>query len=284
MTRLLELETYGTQERRIFAKIEGDNPTGSTKERFVGYRIKELERSGELEKGTTIVEASSGNTGIALAKVGQELGYRVIICVADSIAEEKKKRIRNYGAELREFDNSEDPNAEINAAIELGKEYFFFNQIETPHNPESYYHTLGKEVVEQLRGTTIDHFVAGVGTGGSLIGLARRLREDHNPQLKIFAAGALVHPTKIEGLHPGHIRGDFRIWKERPYNFEEDYILIPDEEAIKHAIELQRTENLSVGPSSGAVLATALRLNLKGNTLLLFADSGDRYQELYHSF
>ncbi len=287
-TRLIELENYSKEQVRFYAKIEADNPTGSMKDRMVGAVLDILENKKELQHAMTIVEASSGNTGIALAKVGVERGYSVVICTPDSNVPEKRKLMRQYGADVREFNTQIDTEADINAARELGKQkgWYFFNQFENPYHTQAYYNSFGAEIIEQLKemNVVIDTVVGGVGTGGSLVGLIQRLREEHNPLLKIYAVGPKQSPSKIEGLHPGHIRGYFKIWKDRPTPFEENHILIDNEEAIKRAIELSSREKLEVGPSSGAVLEAALNLPLSGNCLLLFCDNGNRYQNLYSKY
>ncbi len=287
-TPLIELSHYNSADKKFLAKLEGKNPSGSLKDRMTYFVIKELEKIGRLKKGMTIVEASSGNTGISLARIGSELGYRILICTPRHTSPEKKRMISGYGAVVKEFDTTRNSETDIEAARELGKKqnHYFFNQFSNPYCVDAYYETLGKETVSQLSAmkTQIDCLVAGVGTGGSLIGLGTKLREE-NPKMKIYAVGPKKSPTKIEGLHPGHIRGDFDIWKKRPKSFENGYILIDDREAIKYAMELQKTQRLSVGISSGAVLAAALNhIKIKGNYLLLFADSGNRYKTLYSQF
>ncbi|MBI2668719.1 cysteine synthase family protein [Candidatus Woesearchaeota archaeon] len=279
-TPLIELKQYQTPERRLFAKIEAQNPTGSMKDRFVRYAIQRLEQDKVLRKGMTIVEASSGNTGIALSKGGTERGYKIVICMPKHISADKKWFIRQNGAEICEYDTTKDTEADIDAAREFGKQsdWYFLNQFENPYHIEAYYHSLGQEVLNQSRErhVSIDAVVAGVGTGASLIGLAKRIREEYS-YCKIYAVSSKSSPTKIEGLHPGQIRGDFKIWLDRPQPFEEQRIFIEDEEAITYFKKLNN-DGISVGISSGAVLAAALNhLPKKGNYVMLFHDHANRY-------
>lgn len=288
-TRLVELVEYNTNGRKFFAKIEADNPTGSMKDRMVEYCIKKAEEGGELKQGMTIIEASSGNTGIALAKIGHERGYRVVICVPQNISNIKKKMIEKNGGEYIEIDTGIDNEADINTARRWGNgnQAYFFNQFENFYHVKAYYENLGEEVVKQLNkmDITIDVLVAGVGTGGSLRGLGERLRNEHNPNLGIHAVIPKDNPTKIEGLHPGHIKGWFKIWEDREKEFTNGPIFIDDGSAIKRAIEINKNPELWVGVSSGAVLEAAIKeIGKKGNYLLLFGDSGNRYGELFTQY
>ncbi len=282
-TPFIELEQYKTPKRRLFAKIEAQNPTGSMKDRFVRYAIQKLEQDNLLQKGMTIVEASSGNTGIALSRAGMEFGYNIVICMPKHISADKKQIIREYRAKILEYDTTTYTEADINAARELGKKpgWYFLNQFENPYHVKAYYQSLGQEVCDQAKAKniSIDGVVAGVGTGASLIGLAKRLREEY-PSCRIYAVSPKASPTKIEGLHPGQIRGDFKIWLNRPKPFEQQRIFIEDKEAITHFQKLNQ-QNFSVGISSGAILAATLKyIRRPGNYVLLFHDSSNRYTKL----
>jgi cysteine synthase len=289
MTSIKELSIHTSSCCRYFAKIEGENPTGSLKDRMIVYTLKAYERVGVIRPGNTIVEASSGNTGIALAYFGIKLGYQITIFVDARISDFKKNQIRQLGATLLEIDCTRNPEANIELAQEIstGKNTFWFNQFGNPFHVQAYYETLGKETLEQLKflSVRIDYLVAGLGSGGSILGLGHKLRETHNSEIKIFAVSPSQSPTSIEGLHPGHIRGDFPLWKLRESGFEEGRIFINDRDAITEAINLEKNESLSVGPCSGAVLYAALKkISLPGNYLLLFSDSGNRYRKLYQDF
>ena len=289
MTSIKELSTYNSSAHKFLAKLEGENPTGSLKDRMIVYTLKAYERTGMIRPGDSIVEASSGNTGIALAYYCAQLGYKVIICVDTRISSFKKNRIKQLGAKLVECECTKNPEANIELARELGTQEntFWFNQFSNPFHVQAHYHTLGQETAKQLEflSIKINYLVAGLGSGGSILGLGHKLREIHNKEIKIFAVSPSQNPTLIEGLHPGHIRGDFPLWKLRESGFEEGRIFIDDQDAIMEAINLEKRESLSVGPCSGAVLHAALsKLTLPGNYLLLFSDNGNRYSELYQSF
>ena len=289
MTSILELSQYTTLGSKYIAKLEGENPTGSLKDRMVPYTLRSYEKAGLIHPGDAIVEASSGNTGIALAFWGLQFGYQIIICVDSRVCIFKKNKIKELGAELIECDCTQDSEACIKAASKIGKssKAFWFNQFDNPFHVHAYYETLGNEVVQQLNTLSIriDYLIAGLGSGGSILGLGYKLRQQHNAALKVFAVSPLQNPTLIEGLHPGHIRGDFPIWTERDSNFESERIFVSDDKALKQAIDLASKGSISVGPCSGAVMYTALNeIFLQGNYLLLFSDRGDRYQELYQNF
>ena len=286
MTPLVEVDLGPKSNKRVFAKLENENPTGSLKDRMVDHTLDLLIQNQNITTETIIVEASSGNTGIALASACAKRNLKAIICVAQHISADKKQNIIELGAELREFDTSSDTEAEIKAASELGKEdgFHFFNQFENPHHVDAYKETLGNEIIDQLnlKQIQIDYLIAGVGSGASLRAVGELLREKHNSELKIIAVSPDKHPTKIEGLHPGHIRGDFKIWKNRPKRFEDDRLFLSDKDAIRGAIELKNKFNLEVGPCSGGLYHVVLNvLDTRGNYLLLFSDSGDRYKKYF---
>ena len=283
MARLLELTQFMGRNRRFFAKLGGDNTTGSLKDWMVEGVIRKSEESGKLRKGMTIVEASSGNTGISLAKVGRDFGYKVVVCVSSAISPEKRKLMHLHGAEVLEYDTS-GKDVQIDSARQLGSQpgYFHLNQFSNPFHAQAYYDTLGAETIEQLdkSGVTIDVLVAGVGTGASIIGLGRRLRENHNERLKIYGVGPEADVTVMEGLHPGHTRSDFEIWANRPSGFETGFIRISDGAAIDYARKLNLF-GYSAGVSSGALLTASLNhIDDRGNYLMLFGDNSSRYKHL----
>ena len=289
MSPLVEINLDPKSYKRAFAKLESYNPTGSLKDRMAGHTLDLLLEDKAISENTTIVEASSGNTGIALAYACAKRSLKAIICVADHISTEKKNRIREYKAELREFDVSNNTEAEIEAAASIGKRdgFHFFNQFENPHHLDAYKKTLAAEILQQLssKEITIDFLVAGIGSGASLRAVGETLREKHNTELKIVGISPETYPTKIEGLHPGHIRGDFKIWQERPEGFESDRLFLSDDQAIEGAIDLRNKHNLDVGPCSGAQYHAVLNmLDTKGNYLLLFSDNGDRYKSMYDMY
>jgi len=224
-------------QKNLFLKLESENPTGSLKDRMVGRTLDLMAEEGKLTDVHTIVEASSGNTGSALAYEGGRRGYKVIICIASHISEQKKKKIRSYGAEVKEFDVTKNTEAEIEGAAQLGKEKgtFFFNQFSNPYHVQAYKKSLASEILQQLESqrVKINYLLGGVGTGASLIAVGSVLKQEHNSKLDIYAVSPQVYPTKIEGLHPGHLRGDFPIWKMRPNRFEKSRLFIEDDQALR---------------------------------------------------
>ncbi|MCB0317717.1 MAG: pyridoxal-phosphate dependent enzyme [Bdellovibrionales bacterium] len=281
-TSLIEIVLFENNNKRFFAKLENENKTGSFKDRLINYTLDRLLEHQTINSETTIVEASSGNTGIAIAQACKDRNLKAVICMANHISLEKKQRIVSLGAELKEFDVSENKQAEIEAAIELGKKekFFHFDQFANQEHINAYKQTLAKEVIEQLqdKNLRIDFLVAGIGSGASLRGLGEELKERYNPNLEIIGISPTVYPTKIEGINPSKIKGDFPIWENRLKNFETDRLFIADDDAINGAKELKKEHNIFVGPCSGAVYFAALNLLVKpGNYLLLFSDSGDRY-------
>ncbi len=284
------LESFTKGRCEVYAKLESYLPSGSLKDRMTGYALDKMMTAGELKKGDVVVEASSGNTGISLAKACFERGLHAIICVASHISAEKKNRIIELGAELKELSTSNNTEAEIEEARRLGAlpGHVFFNQFENPYHLEGYKQTLVPELLIQLeeRKVRIDTLLAGIGTGASIRAVGEELRKRHNPSLEVFGVSPHAHQTKIEGLHPGHVRGDFPIWRQRKSGFENGRILVRDKNAVRGAILLENLHGMVVGPCSGA-LYHALSLLPKArrrNVLVLFSDSGDRYQGLYRDY
>lgn len=277
---LTELTDLETGQRRIFAKHEYLGATGSIKDRMVGGVLSMAIAEGSLSEGMEIVEASSGNTGAALAAAGAHLGFAVRIFVSSLISVEKTAMIEALGAKVERIDVSLG-RSEIEMANSYAHdtEAYFFNQFENPHHLQAYKVTLAQELLAQLesQGIKVDHFVGGVGTGAGIRAVGEILRERHNPELKIWATVPAVSPTDIEGLHPGHLRkeGYFRIWRERLPGFESAIEHVADEDAYRRIFELERLSGIKVGPASGAYLHVASKLD--GVVLVLFTDTGDKY-------
>ena len=270
----------------IVAKLEYPNPAGSTKDRIAKAMIEEAERSGRLKPGGTIVEPTSGNTGIALTALGTVRGYRVIIVMPEDMSEERKKLIRAYGGELvltpaegsvpAAIAKAKELAETIPGAIEAGQ---FVNQA----NPQIHYETTGRELFEDTNGN-IDWFVAGMGTGGTITGIGRYLKE-HKPSIRIAAmepenaailAGNVSRPHEIQGI------GDGLIPDVMDISLVDELLTVSDEDALEYARLLTRTEGILAGISSGAYLKAAVDLARRpeneGKTIAtLFADSGMRY-------
>jgi cysteine synthase A len=250
-------------------------------ERVIAAALKR----GELTSGQTVVEASSGNTGIALASYCVPRGFSVEIFVSDHIADEKKQKIRGLGAELIEVDTSKNSEAEIEAAKERGSQpgSYYFNQFENPHHMQAYKESLAEEIVMQLKRAQVkvDVLLGGVGTGASLRAVADVLRSCHNTALEVYPVFPMVYPTVIEGVHPVQLRGAFKIWSEREEGFESGEHFVSDNDAVKGMRVLYKEEQLLVGPCSGALYIAASRFASSAkNILLILSDTGDRYGHL----
>lgn len=259
----------------IYAKLEGDNPGGSVKDRIAKVMIDEAERLGRLEKGMTILEPTSGNTGIGLAMVAAVKGYKLTIVMPESMSVERRKVLRAFGAELVLTEGAKGMIGAIETAEELSadKRFFMPDQFNNPDNVKAHYEGTGREILSQLK--NIDVFVAGVGTGGTITGIGRRLKEA-DPATKTVA----VEPhevSKIQGLRclsAGYVPSiiDFSVIDER--------VFCEDEDAFNIARRLMKEEGLSVGISSGAAMAEAIRQAEKleqGILAVIFPDRADRY-------
>ena len=282
-TPLLSLEQ--TTGLNIFAKAEFLNPGGSIKDRIALHMIEEAEKSGRLKPGMTIIEPTSGNTGIGLALCGVRKNYKVIIVMPENMSDERKKIIRALGAELVLTDPELSIDGSVKKAMELAAssdEYFVPQQFQNPANPDTHYRTTAKEMVEQL-GKKIDIFVSGIGSGGTLQGIARYLLEK-NPDCKIVA----VEPKNVSallgdepGLHQIQGIGDGFIPDILDTEIITDIVEVSDDDAINTARELARVQGLLVGTSSGANVWAAKRMAEKyGRDKVIatvLADRAERY-------
>ena len=248
----------------IFAKAEYLNPGGSVKDRVAKYMISQAEKRGFLKPGSTIIEATSGNTGIAVAFVGVHRGYRVIIVMPEDMSEERKKIIKALGAELvltpakESLTGSVSKVKEIAAGIENSH---ILGQFENPDNPEIHYRTTGSELWKQLEGN-VDVFVAGVGSGGTLGGVGRFLKEQ-NPKITVVAvepenSAALL--GQEPGLHQIQGIGDGFVPPVLDVSLIDEVVTVSDEDAIATARKLARLEGTMIGTSSGANVWAAMKL------------------------
>lgn len=282
-TPLLSLEeTTGLQ---VYAKAEFLNPGGSIKDRIALNMLEEAERSGKLRPGMTIIEPTSGNTGIGLALCGVRKGYRVIIVMPENMSDERKKIIRALGAELVLTPPELSIGGSVEKAAELAAssdEYFVPQQFENPANPRAHYKTTAREIVEQL-GKKIDVFVSGIGSGGTLQGIASYLLEQ-NPDCKIVA----VEPKNVSallgdepGLHQIQGIGDGFIPAVLDTEIITDIVEVTDDDAIQTARELARVQGLLVGTSSGANVWAAKQMAAKYGKdkviVTILADRAERY-------
>lgn len=278
-TPLIELEKVNSNSLvRIFSKLEFFNPTGSLKDRMVKRIIEKAEERGELREGMTIVEASSGNAGISLCAIGGAKGYKVRIYMPETKTIERRKMIKALGGELI-LTSGENPHSHIEAVEELVKNepesYFYLNQNGNEENILAHYYGTGEEILKDLN-FKIDYFVAGLGTGGTLMGAGMRLKEKFK-DLKIIAVEPEKPISKIEGLL--HRDGSYvpPILKEE---LIDETIRVKDEDAIECLRILWEREGIFAGISSGAVLFALLKVAeriKKGVIVSIFADSGDRY-------
>jgi cysteine synthase len=259
----------------IYAKLEGHNPGGSVKDRIAAAMIDEAERAGLLKAGVTILEPTSGNTGIGLAMVASVKGYRLKIVMPESMSMERRKILRAFGADLYLTPGDKGMTGAIETAEEMSKDpaYYMPNQFANPANVKAHFEGTGPELLTQLG--KIDVFVAGIGTGGTVTGVGRRFKQD-SPDTKIVA----VEPrsgTKIQGLKclsDGYVPPiiDFTVIDEKAP--------VTDEEAFIFARRLMKEEGLSVGISSGAAMAEAIRQANqldKGIVAVILPDRADRY-------
>ena len=282
-TPLLSLEqTTGCQ---IFAKAEFLNPGGSIKDRIALNMLEKAEKSGRLKPGMTIIEPTSGNTGIGLALCGVRKGYKVIIVMPENMSEERKKIIHALGAELVLTEPELSIGGSVQKAMEIAAssdQYFVPQQFENPANPETHYRTTGREIVEQL-GKKIDVFVSGIGSGGTLQGIASYILEQ-NPDCKIVA----VEPKNVSallgdepGLHQIQGIGDGFIPDVLDTSIITDIVEVTDEDAIQTARELAAVQGCLVGTSSGAnVWAAKLMAEKYGKDKVIatvLPDRAERY-------
>lgn len=269
---------------RIFAKAEFFNPGGSIKDRIARFMVEEAERRGQLRPGMTIVEPTSGNTGIGLALAGTQKGYRVIIVMPENMSDERKKIIAAFGAELiltpaeESIDGCLRKVEEIRAA---DPKVFVPQQFENPDNPEVHYQTTGPEIWNDLG--AVDIFVSGLGSGGTIAGVGRFLREK-NPQLKIVA----VEPKNVSallghepGLHKIQGIGDGFIPAVLDPSLVDEVVEVTDDDAIETARKLARKEGLLVGTSAGANVWAAIQMAQKWGKdqtiVTILPDRAERY-------
>lgn len=278
-------KVVGEDSADVYVKLEFYNPGSSVKDRIALAMIEKAEKDGSLKAGNTIVEPTSGNTGIGLAMIGAAKGYRVVIVMPETMSIERRKLMQAYGAELILTPGSEGITGSINKAKELAEQegYFMPLQFENPANPEIHEKTTGKEIENAFESKGLDAFVAGIGTGGTITGAGRELKRVY-PDLKIYGVepaesaileGGQPGPHKIQGIGTGFIP------KVLDTEIFDQAIAVSSEDAMATAREVGRKEGLLVGISSGAAIHAALKVAKelgKGKKVLaIVPDNGERY-------
>ena len=286
LVELTHIEKKFGLKSRLLAKLEYFNPAGSVKDRIAKEMIEQAEADGKLNPGSTIIEPTSGNTGIGLAAIAAAKGYRLIIVLPETMSIERRNIIKAYGAELVLSDGSKGMKGAIAKAEELHQEIpdsFIPSQFENPANPAAHRKTTGPEIWEDTDGK-VDAFVAGVGTGGTISGVGEFLKSK-NPDVKIVAVEPATSavlstgqagPHKIQGIGAGFVPDTLNT------EVYDEIIPVDNEDSFKYGKVIAKEEGVLVGISSGAALYAALevakRPEFEGKTVVvLLPDSGDRY-------
>ncbi len=289
-TPLMQLHHYqekeGITDAVILAKLEYLNPAGSVKDRAALYMIEDAEKNGKLKEGATIIEPTSGNTGIGLALVAAAKGYKTILTLPDTMSLERRTLLRAYGAELVLTEGEKGMSGAIEKASELAEQIpgaVILGQFDNPANAQAHKETTGPEIWEQTEGN-VDIFVAGVGTGGTLTGIGEYLKSK-NPAVRVVAvepedspvlSGGEAGAHQLQGIGAGFVPS---LLNTAVYD---EVITVSSEDAFAQGRQLARTEGILTGISSGAALWAAAQVakrpeNKGRNIVVLLPDSGDRY-------
>lgn len=288
-TPLLELTNIEKElnlKAKIYAKLEYFNPAGSVKDRIAKAMLDDAEQSGKLTPDSVIIEPTSGNTGIGLASVAAARGYRIIIVMPETMSVERRSLMKAYGAELVLTDGTKGMKGAIAKAQELADETpnsFIPGQFVNPANPKAHYLTTGPEIYEDTDGK-VDFFVAGVGTGGTISGVGKFLKEK-NPEIKVVAvepkssavlSTGVAGPHKIQGIGAGFVP------ETLDTDIYDEIIPVENDDAFAAGKTVGKKEGVLVGISSGAALYAAIEIakrseNAGKNIVVLFPDTGDRY-------
>ena len=288
-TPLLEIVNYEKKNNlkaKIFAKLEYFNPAGSVKDRIAKAIIEDAEEKGLLKEGATIIEPTSGNTGIGLSAIATAKGYRMIVTMPDTMSVERRNLIKAYGPELVLTEGAKGMKGAIARAEELNQEIpgsIIAGQFVNPANPQAHFKTTGPEIWEDLDGN-VDVFIAGVGTGGTVSGVGKYLKSK-NPNVKIIAvepaaspvlSKGVAGPHKIQGIGAGFVP------KTLDTSIYDEVFAVENDDEFKTGKEFAKIEGVLVGISSGAALYAASQIaqrkeNEGKNIVVLLPDTGDRY-------
>lgn len=283
LVRLVNMEPAGGAA--IYGKVEAFNPGGSVKDRICLAMVEKAEQDGCLKPGASIVEPTSGNTGIGLSMVCAVKGYKLVLTMPDTMTIERRRLLAAYGAELVLTPGAQGMRGAVQKAEELAQAhgYLMPQQFKNPANPEVHRRTTGPEIIKAMEGVSIDGFVAGVGTGGTITGVGEVLRE-HNPGIRIAAvepddsavlSGGQPGPHKIQGIGAGFVPD---VLNSKVYD---EIIRVTNNDAYATAKTLAEKEGLLVGISSGAAMFGAVQLAKKlgagKNVVVILPDTGERY-------
>jgi len=264
---------------RILAKLEGQNLGGSAsiKDRIAKYMIEKAEQEGKLTRDKTIIEATSGNTGIALAWLGHQKGYKVTIVMPDNMSMERRELLKLHKAELILTDGAYGVSGAVDMANELAakeKQYFMPDQFANPANPLAHYETTGVEIMNDFPYERIDALIAGIGTGGTIVGVARRLKEKHT-SIRVIG----VEPPANDSIQGLRCLGEY-VPPILDLSLIDERGIVTSQQAIEHTRQLLEKEGIFAGLSSGAVICQAISVAKEmdgGNIVVVLADGGWKY-------
>ncbi len=287
MLRLKRIAEYDNLPSEIIAKLEYFNPAGSVKDRIALSMVRDAEKRGILRPGATIIEPTSGNTGIGLAMVCAALGYKLILTMPDTMSVERQKLVRAYGGEVFLTPGKDGMKGSIARAKELNSEIkgsVILSQFDNPANPSIHYSTTAEEILHDCADTPLDYLVAGVGTGGTISGIGKRLKEVWpglkvvavEPELSAVLSGGKPGPHPIQGIGAGFVPGNY------DDKVVDMVLTVSGDEAFRCARLMGTKEGVLVGISSGAALAAAEHVARtivpEGSRIgVIMADSGERY-------